>query len=272
MSVRFQYAGDKDISASRASGASVFKLPVIGGSFPEYGTLIETLYLEPIPTANGGLTLEINGTYYLTQTATVNRIADGVGGSLLDWPNAYDVNYVTNGTTITSVSGYTTVEIDANYYNNGEYTTTYFHSGEGSYYSDTTSSYYPYGTYLTDTGSGSNSISTPVGSYTYESWDNKLYYTDGGSGYYVDTINYASSSYGDYIGNDGTSGSNSTEVPSGSYNYFSYETWTSTDYYYDGSSNYYVYRADLTSASYGDFITNDGTYDYYWDGSGGYYY
>ncbi len=241
-------------------------------SFPPYGTLIETLTNQQYPIAEGGLSLEIGGTYYATQTATVDRLADGAGGDFLDWDNVRDVAYYSNGTYITNASGSTYVDINGTNYVNGSYVTNYYHSGEGSFYSSSDYSYFIYGELITSSGSGSSSISTPAGSFTYETWDGINYYADGGSGYYLEYNNLASASYGDYIGNDGTSGSNSTEVPSYSNNYFSYETWTSQDYYYDGSGSYYTAKVDLVSASYGDFITNDGTYDYYWDGSGGYYY
>jgi hypothetical protein len=271
MSVRFKYAGDKGISAGRSGGASLFTLPIAGGGFPAYGTYIETLVQQTYPISNGGSSLEISGTYYPTQTATVDRLADGAGGSFLDWANAYDVAYISYGVSITNISGSTSVDVNGTNYTNGEFTDTYLHNGSGGYYTESVYNYYPYGTYLTNIGSGSNSISTPVGSFTYETWDDKTYYTDGGSGYYVDTNNYVSAVSGDYIGSDSTPGSSSTEVPSGSGNYFNYETWDYLEYYYDGGFGYYASKYNLWSASYGDFITNDGSYDYYWNGDGTYY-
>jgi hypothetical protein len=77
---------------------------------------------------------------------------------------------------------------------------------------------------------------------------------------------------GDELTTDYTSGSNSTEVPSGSGNYFNYRTWDGVVYYYDsGSNGYYTGYYNEYNASYGDYITEYNGVYYYWDGIGGYY-
>jgi hypothetical protein len=84
---------------------------------------------------------------------------------------------------------------------------------------------------------------------------------------------FVQQSDGTFIGTDSTGGTNSTEVPSGSGNYFTYGSWSSIDYYYQLSGNTYsYYYQGVMSTNYGDYITYDGTYNYYWDGTGGYYY
>ena len=273
MSVRFQFAGDKDISVGRAGGASVFKLPG-PVSFPEAGTILNTFGGVEYPIANGGASVDVNGTGYASQTCDVYLKADGLGGSYYDWANAFNINYKSYGVTITNISGTTYVDVNGTQYPNGSYSTDYFHDGTGGQYSSGSSSYSSYGDYITsDSNSGSNSISTPVGSFVYESWTGHEYYHDGMGGYYSNVVGYSQASDGTFIGTDSAGGTNQTEVPSGSGNYFTYSSWTSIDYYFQLSGyTYSYYYQGVTSANYGDFITNDGTYDYYWDGSGGYYY
>ena len=273
MSVRFQFAGDKDISVGRAGGASVFSLP--GPiSFPPAGTILNVYGGVEYPLANGGASVEANGNYYPSQYCDVYLKADGVGGSYYDWANAFNVTYKPYGTSITSISGTSYVTINGTQYPNGSYYSDYFHDGSGGSYSSGSSSYSSYGTFITsDSNSGSNSISTPVGSFAYESWTGNDYYHDGMGGYYSNVVGYSQASDGTFIGSDTNGGSLTTEVPSGSGNYFAYHSWSSIDYYFQLSGyTYYGIQQGTSTASYGQFITYDGSYNYYWDGSGGYYY
>jgi len=275
MSVRFQFAGDKDISVGRAGGASLFSLP--GAiSFPAAGTILNTLYGQEYPISEGG------GSFYFgttggsvsNQICSVYEKADGVGGSYYDWASAFDVSFRPYSQSFYSDSGNSYVTINTTNYTNGSWSNDYFHDGAGYYYSSGSSSYSPYGDSITsDSNSGSNSISTPVGSFAYESWTGYSYYHDGYGGYYSNMDGYSQASDGTFIGTDSAGGSNQTEVPSGSGNYFTYSSWTSIDYYFQLSGNTYSSIQQGTwSVNYGDYITNDGTYNYYWDGTGGYYY
>jgi hypothetical protein len=273
MSVRFKYAGDKDISAGRSGGASIFSLP--GPiSFPEAGTILETLYTQEYPLAEGGNGVSVLGSSYPSQTADVYRKADGTGGNYLDWANAFNVNFKSYGSYITNESGTTSVNINGTDYSTGTYETQYYHDGSGWYYASGSSSYSNSGGLITtDNISGGNYISTPVGSFYYESWSGYSYYHDGSGGYYSEMNDFVQQSDGTFIGTDSTGGTNSTEVPSGSGNYFTYGSWSSIDYYYQLSGNTYsYYYQGVMSTNYGDYITYDGTYNYYWDGTGGYYY
>ncbi len=272
MSVWFKYAGDKDISAGRSGGASIFSLPG-PVSFPPAGTILSTVSQTEYPLSEGGSGVTPSSTTYPNQVCDVYIKADGVGGSYYDWANVFNVAYKANGVSFLYESGNTSVDINGTYYPNGSYYNEYFHDGTGGYYSSGGSSYNSNGTLIYNNGSsGSNYISTPVGSYAYESWTSISYYNDGSGGYYSNYEGYSSQSSGAYIGNDGMAASNQAEVPSGSGNYFTYSGYSSLDFYYNGSGGYYSSQVSPYAASYGDFITYDGMYNYYWDGNGGYYY
>ena len=244
------------------------------GTYPPAGTILNTYVGVEFHIANGGASVEVNGNYYPSQYCDVYLKADGVGGSYYDWASAFNVIYKSSGTFILNNSGTLYVNINGTNYLAGSYNYDYYHNGSGGSYSSGSSSYSSNGDYITsDSNSGSNSISTPIGSFEYESWTGHNYYHDGSGGYYSSLAGYSQASDGTFIGTDSTGGAHSTEVPSGSGNYFPYSSWSSIDYYFQLSG--YTYSSSyqgVTSAVYGEFITNDGTNSYYWDGAGGYYY
>ena len=256
------------------SGAFVFgEVLGVAPSFPPYGTFIETLYGIEVPISAGGGYVTYNSTEYPNQRAEVDSLADGAGGSFLDWANRRDT-YLKNGETFLTETTYSPeIVIDGTSYGYGcTYVNDLVHDGDGGYSSVSVSGGCSnYGTYITSGGSGENQISTPVGMWTYQAWDSINYYHDGLGGFYGEPNYTFNASVDDYIGTDNTPGNSSTEVPSWSGNYFSYETWDGVNYYYDGSGGYYSTYIYTYVAISGDFITNDGSYDYYWDGTGGYY-
>ncbi len=245
-------------------------------SFPEAGTILNTFTGIEYPVENGGNSFYFSnlGASVPSQICSVYLKADGTGGSYYDWAYVFDVSYKPYGQSFYSESGTSYVTINGTNYSNGSYSNEYFHDGYGSYYGSGSSSYSSNGVFITSDGnSGSSSISTPVGSFTYESWSGYSYYHDGYGSYYSIADGYSQASDGTFIGTDSSGGSNQTEVPSGSGNYYAYSTWSSIDYYFQLSGyTYAYYYQGVMSANYGDYITNDGTYSYYWDGSGGYYY
>ena len=265
MSVRFKYAGDKDISAGRSSGASLFTLPG-GVSFPEAGTILETLTGQEYPESEGGGGVEVNSVIYPSQTADVYRKADGSGGSYLDWASAFNIAYKANGVTIVLESGTYNVTIGTTSYSVGSYQTTYYHDGVGGFYTYSDNYYDSYGTLIpvspAETGLTSyvnvNGVDYANGTYDLE------YYSDGVGSYYSSAVNTSYTSYGSFI----VSQNSQTEVPSASSNYF--DNGTTTEYYHDGSGSWYT---SVVGSYYnsGDYITNYSGTDYYWDGSGGYY-
>ncbi len=262
MSVRFQYAGDKDISAGRSGGASIFSLPG-GVSFPAAGTILETLTGQPYPIAEGGAPVSPNGTNYPSQTADVYRKADGSGGNYLDWASAFNIQYYAYGEVIDSEDGDVYVTINGTNYDVGNYGNTWYHDGAGSFYADGYSNYDSYGTYITSTIGITTYVNVLGTNYVSGSYD-ETFYSDGSGGYYSTFGNYSYTSNGTFI----VSQNNQTEVPSTSGNYF--DNGTATDYYHDGAGSWYSGVAG-SYYSYGTFITNYAGTDYYWDGSGGYY-
>ncbi len=273
MSVRLKYAGDKDISAGRSGGASIFALPG-PVSFPPAGTILETLTAQTYPISEGGGYVTYNSTQYANQNADVYRKADGVGGNYLDWANAFNVVYSSAQFTTYSSNSADIIINGTNYGAGCSYYGDVYHDGAGGYTEvGTGGSCYSSGSSITsDSNAGSNSISTPVGTFTYESWTGNDYFHDGLGGYYSTYQGYTSQPDGAFIGTDSTGGSNQTEVPSGSGNSYTYSTWSSIDYYFQLSGYTYTYTYQgVVSANYGDYITNYSGTDYYWDGNGGYY-
>lgn len=263
------------IGLSWGNGSMTVDGPSEPPSFPPFGTIINTVTTE-YPISAGGSYFDYNGTNYPNQVATVNIVADGVGGTFYDWANATGISYKGDGVYVTNYTSYSSpIIINGTDYGAGcTYTGDVYHNGSGGYYeAGTGGSCTPYGTFITSVGSsGSNGINTPVGYFVYESWTGLSYYHDGMGGTYANYDGFTAQPDGTFIGTDSTGGSNQTEVPSGSGNYFTYSSWSSIDYYFQLSGyTYTYYYQGVTSANYGDFITNDGTYDYYWDGNGGYY-
>ncbi len=265
MSVDLHRIGTTISRGSSNNGfGTIVSFPSVPPSFPEYGELIETLSAQTRPISEGGSYLTINAANYPNQLADVNRLADGVGGSFLDWANAYNIHYFGVDTTITTASGSHSVTINGSNYSVGSYTTTYFHDGMGSYYGSTDNSYSSYGTYLTGQTGVTSYINIDGTDYINGSYDVN-YYSDGSGSYYSNNENYSYTSYGTFI----VSFNNATEVPAGSGLFYS--NGTSTDWYHNGSGGSYNALGG-SYIGYGNFITNDGSYDYYWDGNGGYYY
>ncbi len=263
------------IGLSWGNGGMSFDGPSEPPSFPEAGTVINTLSGIEYPPENGGSTFYYSstGSAIPNQICSVYIKADGVGGSYYDWTGVFDVAWKPSGQSFHSDSGSSYVTINGINYSNGDWSYQAYHDGTGSYYTFGNSNYAPYGGYITSVGnSGSNYISTPVGSFAYESWTGYSYYHDGSGSYYSSYDGYSQVSDGSFIGTNSSGGSNQTEVPSGSGNYFAYSTWSSIDYYYQSSGNTYTsYYQGVWNAAYADYITYDGMYTYYWDGSGGYF-
>jgi hypothetical protein len=241
MSVRFQYAGDKDISAGRSGGASIFSLPLAGG-FPEAGTILNTLLAQTYPIAEGGTSLSVGGINYPTQVADVYEKADGSGGSYLDWVNAFNVQYQANGTLfyvdVGATGGGNSVEVpygSNNSYESGYYSdTAYFHDGSGAYYTTGTGTYVYYSGSIVSYANNQTEVPTSSGNY-YDNGTTSDYVWDGNGGYTTGTggAYYAN---GDQTGISGLNVSDQLEVPSGSG--FYYNTGTQTGYTWDGSGGY----------------------------------
>lgn len=256
-------------------------------SYPPYGTILSTGSSE----YQIGETAYSNilATFVYTQYCTVNTVADGSGGSFIDWSSATSINYKPNGESI-AVAPSTPMEwgslevpsTSGNYYHN--YTSDGYeeiHSGAGTIgsipngYNHWFTFGYVYGGYDTD---NQTQVPSPSGSYyangTVAHYD---YIADGNGGY----IDFYSGTYGSCYtsGNEVNSSlrynviNSQTEVPSGSMQYFDNGTYVYDTYAWDGYCGYTT-STNNSGGSYhssGVFIYNDGMSDYYWDGSGGYY-
>lgn len=273
MSVRFQYAGDKDISAGRSGGASIFSLPLAGG-FPAAGTYYDTQYGVEYPIAQGGayLTNPVDSSQVPNQVCDVDREHDGSGGIVYDWTTATNVVYKSAGThfytdPLFATSAYPVeVPTGSGYYaDSGVSFRTYEHDGMGTwqYGADVFGYYHPYPTVIIPEIIYQTEVPWMSGQF----YDNGLVsnYVWNGSGGYTTATSGAYYNSGIYI----TQINNSTEVPSLSGQY--YNDGTANEYTWNGSGGY---TETLVGSyySYGTFIYNDGIYDYYWDGNGGYYY
>lgn len=221
MSVRFQYSGDKDISAGRSSGASIFALP--GAGFPPYGTLIQTFSNYEYPIAQGGSNLAPPWESIPAQKCTVDQLADGSGGVFLDWSNERDIAFK-DYNTIFSVSSefidYTlgaTVTIEGTHYYSQRAKEDYRHDGSGGYFSGYSNvGYKPASTYIVGV-----TYTTEVPSGSGNHYNNGLqrdFYHDGIGGATFTTVNDFYSG-GTFIYNDG-----------------------SNDWYWDGYGGYRNYQ------------------------------
>lgn len=238
---------------------TIVSFPSVPASYPEAGTILQTLTYEPIPVAQGGSSVTIGGTLYLTQTCSVYRKANGSGGDYLDWANKFDVYYLSWDSYLASVNGSYQIDINGTLYPNGGYEDQYFNDGNGGAYLGNTITNYPSGGTSLGTGSGDYYVSINSTNYQAGTYSDN-YLADGYGGYTTDrtytyygyaTLIVAFDYYTNVAGND-------------------YANGMQNGWYSDGNGG--TYNSDLGSYySYGTFIYNDGSYTYYWNGNGGYY-
>jgi hypothetical protein len=217
---------------------------------------------------------------YPTQICDRDTVADGAGGSFVDAINAYNIQYKANGIFINDTPEDVNASVEvpsgsnnfyvAGYYNNSNA----YHNGTGGYSLVGIGGidYYVNGNTYNLTGlNAPATVQVPSSGGTYYNDGTYIGYTwDGAGGY-----NYPVS--GGSLYSDGTfivfipdsTFSQSTEVPSGSGNYYNAK-FNGDDYFWNGSGGYRLVPASYFY-TYGTFIYNDGSFDYYWDGIGGYY-
>ena len=103
---------------------------------PEYGTLIEIIYQTTYPVSNGGSFVVSSA--FPNQVCDVDKVADGLGGDLIDWSTARNINYIT-GSFSESGTYYGTINLPSGNnlgqptytYSYGTYTNYYEHDGVG---------------------------------------------------------------------------------------------------------------------------------------------
>ncbi len=233
-----------------------------------FGTVF---YLDTTPQPLGVEVPSGSSAYYTGGTQQTEYIHDGnysytsqgVNPSYFSMGTDTNIELIGNSQTTEVPSG------SGNYYDNGQIDG-YTWNGSGGYnYPVTKGAYWTTG----DTVglSGLNVVEeteVPTGGSLYGTGRTVIYTWDGSGGYNypvydgsyypVDTLIWESVTY--------TSGS--TDVPSGSGNYYD-NTINGYQYLWNGSGGY-NYNSSWYYP-YGTFIYNDGTSDYYWDGTGGYY-
>lgn len=185
----------------------VFK--AAGGGCPSAGTILDTLYNQTFPIADGGEYVEINSVNYPSQKATVNLIADGSCGTTLDWANAVDITYfpadTDTGLAVIDVNGKTEVPTGADlYYDNGTLIGYTWNGSGGTNYPVTKGSYFASDTDTNLTGLDvSNNTEVPTGSGLLFFSGTKTGYTwDGVGGYNYPVLKGSYYPYGTFIYND----------------------------------------------------------------------
>jgi hypothetical protein len=279
-------------------GTGSFQVSVISGAvvYPPFGTVISTNYGYEYPIAQGGAYFTYNSTNYPTQTVTVDIIADGAGGSILNWSNVRDLAWKSYGTVFSATSGVYTININGNDYQSGTFTADVAHDGSGGYTNiNIVNSFTSSGVFIAYVPNAhrAGSIEVPSGSSMYYNngvIDGYDYFHDGSGGSYnMDAGGFTPDATGYFYAN----GSNlTTEVPSMSGNFYNNGLYNT--YVADGSGGYttgtggsYVTIGTIIfdSISYTGVGSNQevpsGSGNYYydqwsgdryvWDGAGGYY-
>jgi hypothetical protein len=217
--------------------------PSVPASFPAAGTVLSTNYYYSYPISEGGNYFTYNSQDWESQTVTVDVIANGSGGSSLDWSNERDIAYKAFGIGVTFVvnnHAVGSVEVPSgsgNYYTQGiQEGYNSFHDGSGGYYTESGGSFtnHPYGyLYLTQ----GNTTEVPSGSGNYYDNGYTTNYIADGNGSYTPTggsgVPYAA---GTDTGLTGLNVNDTIEVPVGSGTY--YNTGEITGYTWNGSGGY----------------------------------
>ncbi|CAB4143921.1 hypothetical protein UFOVP460_8 [uncultured Caudovirales phage] len=283
-------------SSRNGFGTIVSNPSTSGGSFPPYGTLIQTLSNYTYPIAEGGSSFvdPNNGMINIpNQKCTVDELANGTGGVFLDWTNERDIAFISSGVVfyvadewVDNVGGLT-VSVNGVDYPSERGKPDYRHDGYGGYASGLSNlGYKPYGSYITEVA-GQTEVPSGSGNY-YSNGIAYPYYHDGNGGAYSGT-NGSYYSSGTDTGLTGLDTPLQLEVPTGSGSY--YNTGQFSGYVWDGSGG-------VNSATKGTAYANgvfirmiaDGTFSnsvevpsgsgnyydskfcgtvYRWDGSGG---
>lgn len=281
------------------SGSFVFgEVPSGGGSFPDAGTILDTYYYYSYPISEGGTYFNYNAVNWENQTVTVDVIANGSGGSSLDWSNERDLAYKAFGVGVTFVvdnHAGGSIEVPSSsgtYYSQGTYEGyNSFHDGAGGYYTEDGGSFtnHSYGhIYFTQ----DNQTEVPSGSGNY--YGNGYttdYIADGNGGYTTTGGSGTPYANGNNYGLSGLNVEEQVEVPTGG---SLYNTGRTVGYTWNGSGGYnypvytgsfysngvVIYESASSTSNSTEVPSGSGTYynntidgiQYLWNGSGGYTY
>lgn len=175
MSVRFQFAGDKNISAGRTSGSALFA--PVGPVGPVDGQYMYTVYGVTYPPGQGGQEVYVvqMDVYFPIQIWDIDYYwSAGEQAAVPDPVGGHNIQYKPYGTYLTgdgNPATQTPVEVPAeseNYYDS-QYVSEHaaFSDGLGSYYWTADGvAYYPYGTLIyVNYGTGEQFFWDGVGGY-----------------------------------------------------------------------------------------------------------
>ncbi len=240
---------------SRNGFGNIVSFPSVPAGFPAAGTILSTQYLLKPINDGGSYVSDPNGGQYANAMHTVYQIADGSGGSYLDWATSVFANYITGG--FFTENGSTYLMINGVQYSNGSYSNTYEHDGYGGISYSGGSSY----------NSNGETIVSIVGNQTLTYYDeftglttvyvwqtfDTYYYHDGSGGYYSTNLNVNTQPAGALIQSgvidlDGDVYANPVELAGEvlNLNYFTY------DIVHDGNGSYYANNTQSQTYPYGN--------------------
>ena len=245
---------DYGVFISESSIAEQVYISEIGSSFDSGSTLTST-YAD----GNCGTYTESSTTWYdygtqIASDSSYNYFSDGNGGYYLEEISNECDGY---GTFISENSSDATVYISeiGSDYTAGYYSESTYADGSCGTYTESSTTWYDYGTYITNYG-GNNFYLDGNGGYYYESDGSGDSGGGGGEcdpyGTYLYENNYDATIYISELGSDYTAGS----------------TYEST--YADGNCGTYT-ESGTSWYEYGYLLASDGSYNYFSDGNGYYY-
>lgn len=272
------FKGDRRLGGRRRNDSTLNGMTE-GPDFPVAGTVLGISYglvYEAGASTSYGLWYEgnwVEGSDY-TQIADFNVVADGIGGSGLDYQNPLNIRYKPSGTVIlnsvASGPGYTELTISTGIISveNGVITYGFGHDGYGGVGQFAQSRTYQPDGFLLFTDN--TQVTQLYNDVSYQVGTLEVYYSSNGAGEYT-TASGSISYYapGTQVGS--LSGTYYVEIPGyGNYPSGSYTNYLIWNGYYSGISEI---GGSYSYETYGNLIlqTGDPGYRYYHNGSGGYY-
>lgn len=236
----------KSISPTGGGVISAIFSRGIAPSFPPYGELLSTQQGVEYPISAGGGGVNYSGVNYPNQTADVDTIADGVGGTFQNWYNAV---FKSNSQFTTYSENSPDIIVNGVNYGYGcSSSGDVYHNGSGGYdVYNQAGGCISNGTYIANY-SGTYTIYVNGTNYTSGTYSNSIYHDGSGSYYESGTSDYTF--YGIEFTSVGpidiTFDFNGTSYIGGTY---------VTRYYHDGSGSYYTENTNFSYTEAGIYIS-----------------
>jgi hypothetical protein len=183
--MRFRYRSPFDLSIFGGGIGSVasFNQPPSGPSYPPYGTFVQWYASRIRLVSEGGGYISHDGNYFPNTYWEVNELANGTGGTFLDWGNALFVSYATGYIGVQSSNSEPIIIDGYNYGSSCSYSNDLYHDGNGGTYADNfMGGCTMYGEYIT---SGSIPTYLNISGTNYQNgYQPVTYYHDGMGSYY----------------------------------------------------------------------------------------